>query len=474
MRLLCVFLLVLCFRASAAELYDDVEQIRALAAEREVPFAVAVKAMEELATLYASKDRPLKTDEYRRLHNALFIRAHLARLKTDLSASTPSGPPWMREAALATTQEKQRMVRELTELLDESHLEKAAAGATLATLSDLNAASSDFRFSQTMSKRMGSPMLMDMRGPRRDELTAKLDELLRLNPAQLEETLERLKLRDSKSRRDSSPKVRIAPLVKAWRRPFEPSPRTDDARGFLTAVGLSPAGRPGGGVDLSASFSAPGRQGHSLACVGFAVAADLEAELKRAHALKKGEVVWPWTTYGRLRLLEEKQPLQSCAQLEAAARDMGDRAWEFDNGTLVTPALENMRSNSVCVWQPGSTYRGVRITGFANWEKGPYDLDVLRVMLDHALAPMVGISMEARTIQEDWIQIGGVSTISHILVVVGYGREAINPFTLQTERYFIVRDSLVPQARHYRVSERNLQDYANGVWKITGVTEGLL
>ena len=66
---------------------------------------------------------------------------------------------------------------------------------------------------------------------------------------------------------------------------------------------------------------------------------------------------------------------------------------------------------------------------------------------------------------EDWINITNKGHFEHTFVVVGYGTEDIDPFTLSKGPYFLVRDSLTSWPITYKISAKNLLSHSLAVLK---------
>ena len=88
-------------------------------------------------------------------------------------------------------------------------------------------------------------------------------------------------------------------------------------------------------------------------------------------------------------------------------------------------------------------------------------------MIDHKQPPVLAINSDSREEIEDWINITNNGQFGHIFVVVGYGTEDIDPFSLRKGPYFLVRDSLASQPITYKISAKNLLDHSFGVLKIS-------
>jgi hypothetical protein len=93
------------------------------------------------------------------------------------------------------------------------------------------------------------------------------------------------------------------------------------------------------------------------------------------------------------------------------------------------------------------------------------DADFFRTLIDNVQPVIVGIQTDAREITEDWLRPKLPGGIQHVIMVVGYGEGSISPFTLKREPYFIVRDSLVQESIHYKMSVHDLLNNANSVYK---------
>ena len=98
---------------------------------------------------------------------------------------------------------------------------------------------------------------------------------------------------------------------------------------------------------------------------------------------------------------------------------------------------------------------------------GEVSFPLLKSMIDHRMPPVLLISSDARKEAEDWISITKNGRFAHVFVVVGYGIDDIDPFTLRKGPYFLVRDSLASQPIHYKVSAKNLLDHSLGIFKVS-------
>ena len=219
--------------------------------------------------------------------------------------------------------------------------------------------------------------------------------------------------------------------------------------------------------DLSPLYrTAPLSQGKSAACVGFAFASDMEFELYKTQGLKAIESISPWSVYATLRYLEEGQQRPDCLEMNNLSDVIEKGAWIMDTGIK---SFDNLVDTPFCLTSSEDTWKHIGYVSIKNIEEysGDITFSLLKQMIDHGNPPVLLIRSDAREETEGWINIIENGGFMHVLVVVGYGINDIDPFTLREGPYFLVRDSLASQPIHYKISAKNLLDHSLEILKIT-------
>ena len=220
--------------------------------------------------------------------------------------------------------------------------------------------------------------------------------------------------------------------------------------------------------DLSNLYrTAPASQQKSAACVGFALAFDMEFELNRKHQLRSNESLSPWSVYAALRYNEDNIQTPDCLELDSLADTISEGTWEMDVGINLPGGFT---SQNFCLTSSSrDTTNHTGNVSIKNMERyiGEVSFPLLKSMIDHRMPPVLLIDSDAREEAEDWININRNGSFAHVFVVVGYGTDDIDPFTLRTGPYFLVRDSLASQPIHYKVSAKNLLDHSLGIFKVS-------
>ncbi len=183
-----------------------------------------------------------------------------------------------------------------------------------------------------------------------------------------------------------------------------------------------PTNRPRGLAserDLSSWYSPPPFQGTTAACVGFATAADIEAELYR-KSLGGIEIPPPdpWSTY-RTMLGERGQACQGRTEGVSYGRTLEPRI-----------GLRELARTELCLTE-GTPARVAVESSVSLENTDSVDFSFFQQLIDHDRPVTVSISTERREILEDWMKPTQGGT-PHVVTVVGYGH-AINPQTLCNE-----------------------------------------
>ena len=241
---------------------------------------------------------------------------------------------------------------------------------------------------------------------------------------------------------------------------------SEQALGFLNRLGIEEPTPYFSGKDLSALYrTAPPSQAKSNACLGFALAADMEFELRRTHQIRQSENLSPYSVYASLRYREEGKPSPDCLELHSLSDTIAEGLWEMDRGSS-TNFITNTNFCLTSSLRDSTNHTGyVSVKNMEMYTGVTFTL--LKTMIDHNKPPALIVASDAKEEMEDWINITEDGRFNHIFVVVGYGMEDIDPFTLKKRPYFLIRDSLTSQPITYKISAKNLLYYSLGVLKIT-------
>ncbi len=248
-------------------------------------------------------------------------------------------------------------------------------------------------------------------------------------------------------------------------------PLSEKAFDFLNRLGISGPTPYFAQKDLSNFYrTASSSQGQSKACVGFALAADMEVELQQKRQLRQNEILSPFLVYASLLYQESGMQSSKCLELYVSSEIMARGGWEGDLGIESESFYDLVTKTDFClasVWKDKLKHTGyVSIKNIEKYE-GEITFSLLKTMIDYKKPPILHIDSDAREEVEDWIRITGNGRFEHIFVVVGYGTEDIDPFTLRKGPYFLIRDSLGSRPIHYKVSAENLLKSSFGVFKIS-------
>ena len=239
----------------------------------------------------------------------------------------------------------------------------------------------------------------------------------------------------------------------------------EEALPFLNRLGIEGPGPYSVQKDLSPFYRiAPPLQAKSNACVGFALAADIEFELQRTHKIRQNEVLSPYSVYATLRYQEDRIPSPDCLGLHSLSDTIVEGRWVMDMGI----AQLDFTNINFCL--TSSSRDTTNHTGYVSIKdmeiyEGEVTFALLKAMIDHRKPPILLISSDAREEVEDWINITNKGHFEHTFVVVGYGTEDIDPFTLSKGPYFLVRDSLTSRPITYKISPKNLLSHSLAVLK---------
>ena len=508
---------------------EAIEVIQSFANQNEISYEEGIQALLELLDLFSSlssnlnkegqmtlseeeKERQLREWKtwYQQIHNKLFVLTHIARIRQQILNSPTSGKfepdrqNWEREAYARIQTIKQNQMYSLKQVLDAISEESFDhSGHQFNNLSDLAKVNvegsadsngftatgiSSFSFSKKFSKVVskGGSQSNPMSSSPYSHLyldddslvnylaalpsTHKIIEILR-NSSKFTELKERVRKRREQIEQQklidyTSPFVSHYQEAKSFDTTQMDAPLPTNALPFLNALEIDNQIDDSIYRDLSTLYrNAPPSQGKSKACVGFALASDIEFELHKTHALEPAEFLSPWSVYANLRYLEEERQTPPCFELESLSKTIEQGLWDIDAGIR---SFDGVTDNPFCL----INHSGPKHFGFVSVNSieeytGEISFLLLKTLIDHNKPPIVEIHSDAMQEAEDWIKITPQGSSAHVLVVVGYGTNEIDPFTLRKGPYFIVRDSLGQQPIHYKVRAQNLLKYSFGLLKIS-------
>ena len=252
---------------------------------------------------------------------------------------------------------------------------------------------------------------------------------------------------------------------------------------FLSKLGIQEMNPQGEFADLSHLYGAVEDQGWTSACVGFSVAHDIQFELNQKGEMKQDEFISPFSVYGALHAYSKGDQPEHCLTY-ANANPSYDLNYdgimnEGIDGHVLDQALDGLSSEGVCVTRDEYsrshaqtfTYASskVRVKDYQTYGQR-ISFELLRVLIENNKPPILLLSTDKKTVREDWEEMEpACGSMGHSVIVVGYGMDEINPFTLNREPYLIVRDSLNYRRIHYKVRAENLLEFTTGLIKITDV-----
>ena len=261
---------------------------------------------------------------------------------------------------------------------------------------------------------------------------------------------------------------------------------------FLSKLGIQEMNPQGEFADLSHLYGAVEDQGWTSACVGFSVAHDIQFELNQKGEMRRDEFISPFAVYGALHAYSKGDQPDHCLTYYSQRHMMyagpspknpnyDGKASEGIDSHVIDQALDGLSSESVCVMSDThprsqaerSTYVSsrVRVKDYQIYGQR-ISFELLRVLIENNKPPILLLSTDKKTVREDWEEMEpACGSMGHSVIVVGYGMDEINPFTLKREPYLIVRDSLnlYHNRIHYKVRAENLLEFTMGLVKVTEV-----
>ena len=490
----------------------DLEAIEKLSGKDQISHLQGLGAMKALPKVFPEPTRASLTKlqlKYNTIHNRLFVLTHLARITKqieDLESQVDGSTGWRKYSILMTKKVKQGQQRRMRELLRGVNLSDYQPLNSLGDLgkskfsnilggSLLGGRSSDASaFMQREGKMAGGGLLQMgqahiirsadyyfIRSMIKDYKSKGLKLAGKFERKILEMSMSEAAGFLKKKFDELPPKIQFSKLskVNSNGEAEEKSVELNKAaRKFALEVGATSMFGTLKEKDLSALFSHPKSQMTSYACAGFAISSSLEFELRKWHQLDESSTVSPWVAYGTLRLDQLGKKSPGCLELENSAEKMNALEYPFNEGIFEIPkAVKALSKKKVCIIKEDSGSPAVvgsvslRSSSVLYNRKGAVSFNLIKAMIDHEKPPVVFISSDKRHVIEDWMRVVSGGASGHLLMVVGYGESGINPFTLKTEPYFILRDSLAKKPIHYRVSAKNFIKFTGFLLSITSVTK---
>ena len=236
-------------------------------------------------------------------------------------------------------------------------------------------------------------------------------------------------------------------------------------------------------VDLSSLYGPVKSQGESKACVGFSMADDIYFELNHNGKIQRHETLSPFSVYRSLQAYSQGNQPSHCLISHSHERKLYGGWAEGDIGVNVGFLYENSNGlfqPSFCTmndWgqdfyrqRDTSVVSQFRVTDYETYSH-KISFELIRALLDNNKPPILFVNTDIKRVTENWQEVlpSDDGRYGHTIVVVGYGMQGENPFTLKREPYFIVRDSLTRELIHYKVSAENLLEFTHVLIKVTGV-----
>lgn len=445
-----LLLLIITFNVEAAYNSADLEKISLLSNQNEISYEEGIETLLALPDIFSARyfdhiENPEEKEKqleewktlYNGIHNRLFVLTHIARIRHQISSEGVNEHleyEWQIQAHIKRLRIKRAQLQALKE-----------------TLKAISAEDFDHSKHQFSS----------------------LSDLEKINTETSTDIARYTENTFSSSFSKSFSKGGPAQAFDMFYR--EDSPLPEEALPFLSRLGIDGPIPYFAQKNLSQLYrTSPSSQVKSNACVGFALASDLELELQRTHKLKRDETLSPFSVYATLRYQEDGVQSPDCQELHSFSDIVAEGAWERDIGITISIrigiGMDTFTNTRYCL--TSSMKKEPKHIGYIsikNIERysGTVTFDLLKAMIDHRRPPILIIKSNSREEVEDWININSTDSTQHALVVVGYGTNDIDPFTLRVGPYFLVRDSLASQPIHYKISAKSLLDNSLGILKVS-------
>lgn len=398
----------------------------------EITYEQGVKGLVALGE-WAKKQPSTSQKGFNLVHNIIFLKTHIARLKTELTKP---------RSAIVRRLHSENLARLSTQLQKALRGENDLKEKPFKSLAAFSPEDGPVGFSSTLSKTSGGGLFP----------------LYPMENLQIHRPLEE--------------------LLKVLNIDDPPTANKIETSGLEESLKLSTTGTITG-VDLSDMYPSPELQlksktEKSNACFAFALASDLAFELGKSGA--NSFQISAVDLYRRLRDNEDGRKSEAgndCGPLDPDFEThVVSGQWRHDLGIYdIQSAYDFVKNVGACL-RVGDSFRRLKISGVEKLDS-PISSEQIRSMILAGRPPMILIDREERSIVEDWYRIKpGKGRMDHMLVVVGFGNSEINPITLKREPYFIVRDSLVDEPIHYKVSAEDLVSHALSLEKVSALRPG--
>ncbi|MDE0119249.1 MAG: hypothetical protein OXM55_04485 [Bdellovibrionales bacterium] len=506
-----IILLLLMITFNAEALYNSppvLEEISLLANQSVISYEEGIEALLALPGIFSDrnfdhiesseeKGKQLKEWKtlYNNIHNKLFVLTHIARIRHQILSEGIMGDfrfighEWQTQAHVTRLRMKRTQLQDLEQALDIISAEDFKHSEhEFQSLSDIGKIYPEesmdtdeqpinaFSFSKSFSKkasRVGLNPLLLFSSPLHNT-PIRMESLIKMNQdvTELIRVIREAQILNNASQRFIS-KYRSAQAFDMSYR--ENTSLPEESFPFLNRLDIDGPTPYFAQNDLSRLYkTAPSSQAKSKACVGFSLASDMELELQKANKLKKDEALFPFSVYTAIRYQEDGIQAPDCPELHSFSDIVAEGAWERDRGITIDMrvgmGIDTLTNTKYCL--TSSAKKAPEHTGYVSIKNieiydGEVTFDLLKAMIDHRRPPVLIIKSDSREEVEDWINPNSTGSTRHALVVVGYGTNDIDPFSLRQGPYFLVRDSLASHPIHYKVSAKDLLDNSLGILKIS-------
>ena len=491
-----IILLLLAITFNTEAKFNDLtlEDITLLSNRNEISYEEGIEALLKLPEIFSSRDfdhieNPEEKEKqlrqwktlYNQIHNKLFLLTHIARIRRQISSTVGGSPFRFARHKWQTQSLMNRLIMKRTQL--------RALKATLEIISAGDFDHSAYQFNSLSDPgRINTKGFADTNGSTINIFSPSFSKSVLKGGYELNPFSTSLVIELPDSLKVNLGEENIAPFEKEqelrdYSGPFisrylsaraadlfyrKDTTLSEEALQFLSRLGIEGPTPYLAKKDLSYLYrTAPPSQAKSYACVGFALAADIEFELQRTRQIRRNEILSPYSVYATLRYQEDQIPSPDCLRLHSLSDTIAKGQWEMDTGY---GAWDFSNVNFCLISSSGDTVNHTGYVSIKNVEDYGNEITflLLKSMIDHRMPPVILIDSDSREEIEDWINItNNYEDFGHVFVVVGYGIEDIDPFTLRKGPYFLVRDSLASQPITYKISAGNLLDHSLAVLKIS-------
>lgn len=210
----------------------------------------------------------------------------------------------------------------------------------------------------------------------------------------------------------------------------------------------------------------PALQGFSKACVGMALADELN------HAAQPIFVGSAQQSFDGFQLYRQYgiggDGDRACGEI--APLNNFSKSLEMSEGLYVPSLRQALKTRSPCLELSHNRLSVGKVSMLVtDAEEGPPDFSFFERLVQAGQGAIAFIDTEIALEQEDWVHYGCKSEIGHAVYLLGVGR-GLNPFTNKPEEYVVVRDSLRGVSREYKVPIGNFRSRLIGLMKVGDLT----